>query len=314
MEGMFTFIGNVFGFLSNDFLTALDDFVGGNFTAFFMFERIHVGMFGENPFTTNSINQMYLVLYGALLTLLTAKFLWKGTKVYIFGRDGDAEEDPKKKLVGIALALATAVAFPLLYEVTVLFATQLIGLLAEAMGATNNEFDYYLYYGEEARNIFAMALDDIRYLMGAITMRVVFSIPYLIGCTIVTFRIFGLSLELMVWRLGLPLATVGLLDSDGGVFKPYMQSLFRSLASIVVMLMLMQAAGRFYSMQIFAGYFMAMVCIVAALTAPRTLSQFMTPGAGSHISQQLHTALLITNSFRRSGRRNEQNKQPNQSR
>ena len=56
------------------------------------------------------------------------------------------------------------------------------------------------------------------------------------------------GLEMLILRIGLPIACAGLLDSDKGVFAPYMKKFFQSTVTIIVQIALVKLSVTAMSM------------------------------------------------------------------
>ena len=62
--------------------------------------------------------------------------------------------------------------------------------------------------------------------MGLVTA--IFGLVFVIVYFILYFQFLMRGLEILILRVGIPLACVGLIDNDKGVFKPYMSKFFQS--------------------------------------------------------------------------------------
>lgn len=149
--------------------------------------------------------------------------------------------------------------------------------------------------GYIATGIFTGIMEDLE----GYASDLVFGTLYAICGVILAFRMMMIGIELLVWRMGLPLAACGLIDSDGGVFKPYMQCLIRQAAALIVMYVLSVLAALFYDLGTFGCYMMAMGCELTAITGPKLMQQFVTPGAPSGVGQKTMTlARAVVGAFR----------------
>jgi uncharacterized membrane protein len=89
------------------------------------------------------------------------------------------------------------------------------------------------------------------------------------------------GLEIMILRIGLPLACVGLLDNDKGVFKTYINKFFQSTLAVVVQICLCKlGVGMMMNVGVNMNIFWGIACIVLAIKTPRFLSDFMVPTGG----------------------------------
>jgi hypothetical protein len=102
------------------------------------------------------------------------------------------------------------------------------------------------------------------------------------------------GLEMFILRIGIPFACVGLLDNDGGVFKNYMSTFFKSMLTVVVQIALAKlGVGLVLNMHIFWG----IACVMLAIKTPKFLAEFILPGSNSGgsgaINNVYHTVRLF---------------------
>ena len=96
------------------------------------------------------------------------------------------------------------------------------------------------------------------------------------------------GVEIMILRIGLPLACTGLLDNDKGVFKTYLTKFFQSTVAVMVQISLCKlGVGMMMNVGINLNVFWGIACLVLAIKTPRFLSEFMVPtGGGGRYGQQ----------------------------
>ena len=153
-------------------------------------------------------NTFFNLFFGFGVSLIVLKFLKKGFDVYIGWNEGDPDADPLSLVIGFLRALAIAVCFPILYDtlisVTESMINQTIGLIND-LSSQQSIIDIIV-------NIVSSSL--FQALAGLIVV-----IVYLILW--IQFMMRGI--EMMVMRIGLPIVCTGLIDSDKGIFAPYMK-------------------------------------------------------------------------------------------
>ena len=100
----------------------------------------------------------------------------------------------------------------------------------------------------------------------------------------------------LILRIGLPLACVGLLDSDKGIFKTYINKFFQTTFAVVVQICLCKlGVGMMMNVSIM-NIFWGIACIVLAIKTPRFLSEFMVPtggGGAGVINNMYHSVRLV---------------------
>lgn len=211
------------------------------------------------------------ILYSFMLGLLCVKLIWKGYKVYALWRDGESETPPTEMLKGAIAAVVTAVAFPTLYELAVRAMRELVDELYMVIKIVNpgdygTAPDIFILLGNTFSQGTTAAL--------ATTLLMVFSAA-------MYFRMMQQGVEVLIWRLGIPIAVIGLIDSDGGVFKPYIQILFQLLLTILIEWFLMLLAGNIVlaSGAETTGILLASACEAVAINTPTILNRFLLAGA-----------------------------------
>ena len=101
------------------------------------------------------------------------------------------------------------------------------------------------------------------------------------------------GLEILILRIGVPLACIGLLDNDKGVFKTYINKFFQSTLAVVIQISLAKlGVGLMLNMHIFWG----VACMVLAIKTPRFLQDFLVTtggGGGGVINNVYHSVRLV---------------------
>ncbi len=98
-------------------------------------------------------------------------------------------------------------------------------------------------------------------------------------------------------RLGFPLASMGMLDADGGSYKPYIKMFFQMAITIMVQVFFLQLS---WVMIIKGGaedILYALASAVMAFVAPGFLQQFVMQG--SQIGQKITSGLMAVSSMKR---------------
>lgn len=232
----------------------------------------------DNPISGAKIQSAYAFVYGAIVFLVVLKFLWKGFQVYVLWRDGDSDVSPQGMVIGACMAVLVSLAFPLLYDILVNTAIYLADGLASALvdGATPG--------------LWQAGLENfiVRYLTGGanlalytLLLLVIFVILYLI----MWIKVVARGIEMLFLRLGVPIATIGFVDSDSGIWKSYMQLFFRQAASSIIQAVCLILGLRIiYNLQplnILVGIAVEM----AAFSVPKLMSQLLAPGGGTASSK-----------------------------
>jgi len=226
---------------------------------------------------TNLAATLFNILFGFGVSLIVLKFLKKGFETYILWSDGDADEEPLSLLTNFFKALAVAVCFPTLYQWMAAIVEDMTDQLLAALGAATN-------YGWQAW------VNGIS-TMGLVTA--IFGLIFIICYFMLYFQFLMRGLEIFILRVGVPLACVGLLDNDKGVFKAYLNKFFQSMLAVVVQLVLSKlGVGLMLNMHVFWG----LACMMLAIRTPRFLQDFLITtggGGGGVINNVYHSVRLI---------------------
>ena len=238
-------------------------------------------LYAEQYMTTvsgsNLADTLFNILFGFGVSLIVLKFLKKGFETYILWSDGDADEDPLSLLTNFFKALAVAVCFPTLYQWMADIVEDMTNQLLTAIGVTTN-------YGWQAW------VNGIS-TMGLVTA--IFGLIFIICYFMLYFQFLMRGLEIFILRVGVPLACVGHLNNDKGVFKAYLNKFFQSMLAVVVQIVLSKlGVGLMLNMHVFWG----LACMMLAIRTPRFLQDFLITtggGGGGVINNVYHSVRLI---------------------
>lgn len=97
-----------------------------------------------------------------------------------------------------------------------------------------------------------------------------------------------LGIEMLMLRIGFPLACIGLLDSDKGMFAPYMKKIFIICTTAVIQIFLL----RLSLILLGGGHLMwGLATCLGAMKTPKSLQEFMFAyGNGGIVSSALNTS------------------------
>ena len=226
------------------------------------------------------VETLFDILLGFGVSLIILKFLKKGFETYIMWTDGDPDVEPTHLVIRFIQAMAVAICFPVMYGWLAEITQNLTDELMSAIGTSTN-------YNWKAW------VDGIGSL-GLVTA--IFGLIFVICYFVLYFQFLMRGLEIMILRIGLPLACVGLLDNDKGVFKTYINKFFQSTLAVVVQICLCKlGVGMMMNIGINMNIFWGIACIVLAIKTPRFLSEFMVPtgGGAGVINNMYHSVRLV---------------------
>ena len=226
------------------------------------------------------VSVLFDILLGFGVSLIILKFLKKGFECYVMWTDGDPDVEPTHLVIRFIQAIAVAVCFPVLYGWLAEITQNLTDELMSAIGAATN-YDWQAWVNGISS-------------LGLVTA--IFGLIFVVCYFVLYFQFLMRGLEIMILRIGLPLACVGLLDNDKGVFKTYINKFFQSTLAVMVQICLCKlGVGMMMNVGVNMNIFWGIACIVLAIKTPRFLSEFMVPtgGGAGVINNVYHSVRLV---------------------
>ena len=226
------------------------------------------------------VDVLFEILLGFGVSLIILKFLKKGFECYVMWTDGDPDSEPIQLIIRFVQAIAVAVCFPVMYGWLADITEKLTNQLITAIGASTN-YDWQAW---------------VNGLSSAGLVTAIFGLVLVICYFILYFQFLMRGVEIMILRIGLPLACTGLLDNDKGVFKTYLTKFFQSTVAVMVQISLCKlGVGMMMNVGINLNVFWGIACLVLAIKTPRFLSEFMVPtgGGGGMVNNIYHSVRLV---------------------
>lgn len=235
--------------------------------------------------TTTVISDLYEFVYTFAWGLLVLKFLFKGFEIYILWRDGDADSSPQDMFIGSIEAVVVMLVFPYLYDVmaeaTIWFAS---GIMAGFGMSTGESFPVF-------------SADTLK---GLNIILVLLLLVYLILTVVLIVKLIQRGFELLVMRLGVPIACLGMVDSDMGLFKGYIQTFFKAMFTSVIQIVFLSMSLRMIVTPALINLICGFAAIGLAFATPAMMQQLLiTVGrGGGGLSQKIYTASITARSIR----------------
>lgn len=226
------------------------------------------------------VDVLFQIMLGFGVSLIILKFLKKGFECYVMWTDGDPDSEPTQLIIRFVQAVAVAVCFPVMYGWLADITEDLTNQLVTAIGASTN-YDWQAW---------------VNGLSSAGLVTAIFGLIFVICYFILYFQFLMRGVEIMILRIGLPLACTGLLDNDKGVFKTYLTKFFQSTVAVMVQISLCKlGVGMMMNVGINLNVFWGIACLVLAIKTPRFLSEFMVPtgGGGGMVNNIYHSVRLV---------------------
>ena len=225
------------------------------------------------------VNGIFDVALGTGVSLIILKFLKKGFECYILWTDGDADSKPILILTRFAQAIIIAICFPILYTFIAEITEEITNEILVIIGADTN-YNWQVW---------------IDYILSLGLVTGIFGLIFIICYFMLYFQFLMRGLEILILRIGMPFACVGLLDNDKGIFKPYMNKFFQSMFACIIQIALCKLGiGLMLNTGINMNMFWGIACLVLAIKTPRFLSEFLIPtGGGAFINNIYHSTRLV---------------------
>lgn len=246
---------------------------------------------GNYSHTLNAIIQPITeTFYGIGISLIILKFLKKGFEIYVLWTDGDPDADPFGYLVNFIKAIVTAICFPFVYN---FFVDIVSGVTNDLIKAISTASDFFQQPEQWASRVLTFGV-------GPALATLIFIIVFLV----LLFKIYMRAVELIILRAGVPVACVGLLDNDKGVFRSYVNQFVKAFITTVVQIVLARLGLALFMTADFANdavnnIIYGISCMVLAVTAPKILNEFLLPSGGGGMSNMAFQATYLASNVKR---------------
>ena len=232
-----------------------------------------------NAGTVINFSEIYTVIFSFGVALIVLKFLKKGFDTYVGWDAGDPDSDPLGLAVNFLRALIVAIGAPILYNLLV--------------SVTEDMIDKVL----NVSNMIAHLVSPTDFIWNTVKSAglsmVVFGLILIIMYAVLYFQFVSRGIEMLVLRIGTPIACVGLVDGDKGVFTPYMKKFFLNAATVLIQIALLKLS--LLVLTVSNNIIYAVAITFVAMKTPRFMSEFMLMhgGGGSITNTVYHTTRLI---------------------
>lgn len=215
-------------------------------------------------------NQIYKIIFNYATYLLVIVFIVKAIKIYFLMRDGDNEQNPIQLVVGMLKAVIIMICFKEIYGIGVGIVEEFLNSILSIM------------------HIKSLDLADalLTNIQGGIFTAIACLI-LLICWLLLICQFIMKGIELLVMRIAIPIASIGLLNSDGGVFPDYIRSFLMTAFTLVIQLSLLNLSiVTLVNSQLIYGIAIAVV----AVNTPMMMSRYMIKPSSSPINAIGNTA------------------------
>jgi hypothetical protein len=217
--------------------------------------------------------EIYTVIFSFGVALIVLKFLKKGFDTYVGWDAGDPDSDPLTLVVNFLRALVVAIGAPVLYNWIVSVAEDMIDKVLNVSNMIIN---------------LTSPTDLIWNTVSSLGLSmVVFSLILIIMYALLYFQFIMRGIEMLVLRIGMPIACVGLVDSDRGIFAPYMKKFYMNAATVLVQVVLVKLSLMVLAVSNNVIYAVAVAMV--ANRAPKFLNEFLLMQGAEDISRTRYT-------------------------
>lgn len=231
---------------------------------------------GEKHLSSNlgsevlNFSNLQSVILSLAISLIVLKFLKKGFDMYVMWTEGESDTPPLTFIVYFVRAIVVAISYSLLYQWIIDIAISFGDSLLNAMNFAEN-----VSLTTVIANIATTGLFTAIVALIALILLFVLYIQFLMR-----------SLEMFVLKMGFPLACVGLVNPDGGVFKSYFDKLIKSVLTVIVQIILCKIA---IALILNVKMLFGISAIILAIKTPKFIQEFMLGGGTGGISNVIVT-------------------------
>lgn len=241
-----------------------------------------------NAWFSNFVSELTKTFYTVGVALLVIKFLKKMFDIYVLWSDGDPDVEPLQLVINFVKAMVTAICFPYIWNVFVLVGKE---VLDKSMNALNANGSLVEQWGQS--NWTSLGI-----------IPTIFGLIFIICIIIIFFQFVKRGLELTLMIIGIPLACIGLLDNDHGIFRPYCNQFSKILISTLFQIIVAKLGlSLALSANIWDGtgtsLIFAIGCMALAIKLSATLQEFMIPMThGGGAMSKIYGVSMMSNLIR----------------
>ena len=218
-----------------------------------------------------TLDNLKILIFSFALSLIILKFLKKGFDIYILWTEGEADTPPLTFIVYFIRAIVVLITSTILYDWLVDVVSDFGQQMLESLNISQT-----MEITSTMSNLAGEGLFTAIMAVIALIMLFVLWVQFIIR-----------GAEIFVLKLGFPLACVGLVNADGGVFTQYISKLFKSMLTVLVQILCCKLG----LLLVFSSQLIyAIAMIILAIKTPKMLQEFMLGGGGGGVSNVIITA------------------------
>ena len=239
-------------------------------------DTLAIEVFLSTALSQDAVQNLYRFMYIFACSLIALKFLQRGFSIYVLWRDGDPDSSPKEMITGLIMGIFSMLSFPFLYD-----------MLCEVVIWLYQNIGTYLALSETA------ALKHALTTVGVGILPIVVSIIYAIIGFILWLQLIKRGLELLVLRLGFPIACIGFINSDGGMFRGYLNTIIKTVLTLMTQAVLMSVSFKLVLSVDLKGMLLGIAALLSAYSIPTLFQSVLISGHGPNVSGKVVTTTRV---------------------
>lgn len=229
-----------------------------------------------------AFTSLFNLMYATMLVLLSLKVIYKGFNIYILYKDGDADTSPKEMLVSIVLAISAVALFPIIYDYISEFIMWLI-----------TESSKLMFIRTEEKMSLIKIVSKFLLVGNTGIIETIGLLVFLVYVLVFWFQVVRRSVEMFILRMFFPLSCIGLVDSDGGMFKASTKLIIQNMMTIVIQYLCFNL-----SLLLIVNHHLlfAIGAVQAAINGPTLMQSLLanTGGSGANMGYKAQQAINIS--------------------
>ncbi len=220
-----------------------------------------------------NFNSIYEVVYNYAIFILALVFIKKLISIYFLAQEGDKEHNPIYLGIGMVKAIIVMICTKEVYSLFVEIVSEFLNSIINSVPLNFTDLAVLLGNNIEGGIFTAVAC-----------------LVLIILWLILICQFIAKGIEMLILRIGIPFASIGLLNTDKGVFPMYCKKFLSNAFTLVVQLTLLHL-----SILILAnGHLIYGIAFaIMAVNTPALLSEFMVRPQGNIINSIGNTARSI---------------------
>lgn len=238
-----------------------------------------------SPYFSSFVYNLKTAFYAVAVSLLIIKFLKKLFDIYALWSEGDPDVHPFQLVINFVKAMVVSLCFPYLWSIFVDVGKE---LLDKGLDALNSGGSFADTWGQA--NWTSLGI-----------IPTIFGLVFLIMSFIMCFKFIKRGIEVSLMIIGMPLACIGLLDNDKGIFSPYLNQFSKLLITTLFQLLVFKLGmsialtSNIWDGSL-GGIIWAIACLMLVHGIPTILQEFMIPrNQGGGVMMKAYSAGMLIN-------------------